>query len=262
MWHWCGPNARVFCYACRTKLKVVLWPPEYDSQSQLSLSWDLVSHRMLLNFVFICLPQHQSNSFAVEHFLFFGSAIFNYHQRKKLCDFEITDEWKAYFTSEYRFIFNVIPYNVPTAIIVLVCVYRATQSDHLYLSNIFSVCELLPDSHLELYGCVHYHGEHWTVDAFQSNQSSIECFPRTGLSQVFVSISQRNRIPFFFHIQNISASIWDEIRGHYVVLCELVEYVDENLSTIILLSCANDLYFVCFQLLNIFKWVLSVIIWL
>lgn len=53
----------------------------------------------------------------------------------------------------------------------------------------------------------------------------------------------------------VSEIIWNEIRVHYVQLCELVEFVDENLACIILLSCANDLYFVCFQLLNIFKYV-------
>lgn len=44
-----------------------------------------------------------------------------------------------------------------------------------------------------------------------------------------------------------------EIRQHYVLLCELLEMVDENLAPIIMLSCTNNLYFICFQLLNIFK---------
>lgn len=50
-----------------------------------------------------------------------------------------------------------------------------------------------------------------------------------------------------------STAVWLEIRQHYVQLCELLEMVDANLAPIIVLSCANNLYFICFQLLNIFK---------
>ncbi|XP_017472223.1 PREDICTED: gustatory receptor for sugar taste 64a [Rhagoletis zephyria] len=53
--------------------------------------------------------------------------------------------------------------------------------------------------------------------------------------------------------KEVSESIFMEIRDHYVKLIELLEYVDEDLSGIILLSSANNLYFVCYQLLNIFN---------
>lgn len=46
---------------------------------------------------------------------------------------------------------------------------------------------------------------------------------------------------------------WREIRMHYTQLCELLEVVNEHLSLLVLLSCANNLYFICVQLLNIFK---------
>lgn len=46
---------------------------------------------------------------------------------------------------------------------------------------------------------------------------------------------------------------WREIRMHYTQICELLEVVNDNLSLIVLLSCANNLYFICVQLLNIFK---------
>lgn len=61
-----------------------------------------------------------------------------------------------------------------------------------------------------------------------------------------------NRIGFY-KLKNISEFNWGRLRKDYVLLCELVEVVDENLSSIILLSCSNTLYFICFQLLNIFK---------
>ncbi|XP_059226968.1 gustatory receptor for sugar taste 64a isoform X2 [Stomoxys calcitrans] len=53
--------------------------------------------------------------------------------------------------------------------------------------------------------------------------------------------------------KEVPESVFIEIREHYVKLCELLEMVDENLSGIILLSCINNLYFVCYQLLNVFN---------
>ncbi|KAJ6634032.1 Gustatory receptor for sugar taste 64a, partial [Pseudolycoriella hygida] len=51
----------------------------------------------------------------------------------------------------------------------------------------------------------------------------------------------------------IDEPLWAEIRHHYVLLCELVETVDKYISGITLLSCTNNLYFICYQLLNIFN---------
>ncbi|XP_067648195.1 gustatory receptor for sugar taste 64a-like isoform X2 [Eurosta solidaginis] len=54
-------------------------------------------------------------------------------------------------------------------------------------------------------------------------------------------------------LDKIPEAVFMDIRDHYIKLIELLEYVDEDLSGIILLSCANNLYFVCYQLLNIFN---------
>ncbi|XP_073836399.1 gustatory receptor 64a isoform X2 [Musca autumnalis] len=53
--------------------------------------------------------------------------------------------------------------------------------------------------------------------------------------------------------KEVPETVFIEIREHYVKLCELLECVDEDLSGIILLSCINNLYFVCYQLLNVFN---------
>ncbi|XP_054734432.1 uncharacterized protein LOC129241906 [Anastrepha obliqua] len=53
--------------------------------------------------------------------------------------------------------------------------------------------------------------------------------------------------------KEVPETVYMEIREHYIKLIELLEYVDEDMSGIILLSCANNLYFVCYQLLNIFN---------
>lgn len=72
-----------------------------------------------------------------------------------------------------------------------------------------------------------------------------------GLAYRFEQISMRIRK--LEHEEQVLESTFIEIREHYVCMCELLERVDNVLSSIILLSCVNNLYFVCCQLLNIFK---------
>lgn len=72
-----------------------------------------------------------------------------------------------------------------------------------------------------------------------------------GLAYRFEQISVRIRK--LEHEEQVLESTFIEIREHYVRMCELLERVDNVLSSIILLSCVNNLYFVCCQLLNIFK---------
>lgn len=55
------------------------------------------------------------------------------------------------------------------------------------------------------------------------------------------------------HLQILPESAWIEIRTDYVMLCELMEKVDYELRYLILLSNLNNLYFICFQLLNIYE---------
>lgn len=76
-----------------------------------------------------------------------------------------------------------------------------------------------------------------------------------GLAYRFEQISMRIR-----KLENeeiVSESTFIEIREHYVRMCELLERVDSALSSIILLSCVNNLYFICCQLLNTFKSVIK-----
>ncbi|XP_037946086.1 uncharacterized protein LOC119678365 [Teleopsis dalmanni] len=71
-----------------------------------------------------------------------------------------------------------------------------------------------------------------------------------GIAYRFEQISKRiNKLAD----KEVPEATFTEIREHYVKLCELLDCVDENLSAIILLSCMNNLYFICYQLLNIFN---------
>lgn len=81
---------------------------------------------MRIKFLTHCLITYFSFPNPVEHGLFYCSAIFSYSQKKKACDFEITDDWLYYFSNEYKYVFHVIPYSIPMAALVVVniCIYE------------------------------------------------------------------------------------------------------------------------------------------
>lgn len=58
-------------------------------------------------------------------------------------------------------------------------------------------------------------------------------------------------------IQNLSADTWTDIRMHYDSLCELLELIDIHLGPVVVVSCGHNLYFICYQLANIFESVLT-----
>ncbi|XP_017070741.1 gustatory receptor for sugar taste 64a [Drosophila eugracilis] len=71
-----------------------------------------------------------------------------------------------------------------------------------------------------------------------------------GLSYRFEQITARIRK---LEHDEVCESVFIQIREHYVKMCELLEFVDSVMSSLILLSCVNNLYFVCYQLLNVFN---------
>ncbi|GAB0095007.1 Gustatory receptor [Sergentomyia squamirostris] len=72
-----------------------------------------------------------------------------------------------------------------------------------------------------------------------------------GLTKRFEQINDRLNL---IKGKAVPESYWQQIRLHYVQVCEIVEYVEGILSPMILISCTNDLYFICYQLLNIFDY--------
>ncbi|XP_037719824.1 gustatory receptor for sugar taste 64a [Drosophila subpulchrella] len=71
-----------------------------------------------------------------------------------------------------------------------------------------------------------------------------------GLSYRFEQITGRIRK---LEHEEVLESVFIQIREHYVKMCELMEFLDSAMSSLILLSCVNNLYFVCYQLLNVFN---------
>ncbi|XP_075162535.1 gustatory receptor 5a for trehalose-like [Haematobia irritans] len=68
-----------------------------------------------------------------------------------------------------------------------------------------------------------------------------------GLSSMFKRI--RTHLEYFKG-QSMPESFWCQVRQQYILVCDLIEEVDEAVSGITFLSFANNLYFVCIQLLK------------
>ncbi|KAH8302984.1 hypothetical protein KR044_012872 [Drosophila immigrans] len=70
-----------------------------------------------------------------------------------------------------------------------------------------------------------------------------------GLAQRFKQFAQR---VLKLKNRHVPDALWHELRQHHILLCELMNSVDANMSSIVLLSCLNNIYFICNRLLTIF----------
>uniref|UniRef100_A0A240SY93 Gustatory receptor n=1 Tax=Phlebotomus papatasi TaxID=29031 RepID=A0A240SY93_PHLPP len=53
--------------------------------------------------------------------------------------------------------------------------------------------------------------------------------------------------------QTMPDSFWIEIRSHFTDLTNLLNYLDKQLASLIIIACGNNLYFICQQLFNSFE---------
>jgi len=81
------------------------------------------------------------------------------------------------------------------------------------------------------------------------------CFGEIFILLVSISISYRfqqiNKRIAFFEGRIVSEETWNEVRLHYVMLCELLQFVDGRLDWIIVVVCLNNSYLILVQLLHI-----------
>ncbi|XP_070498768.1 gustatory receptor for sugar taste 64e-like [Chironomus tepperi] len=68
------------------------------------------------------------------------------------------------------------------------------------------------------------------------------------ISTKFKMINQRL---MSFKGRIIPNDLWDEIRRHYNIICELNDHVDDLIGSLICVACLSDLYYVCLQILNL-----------
>ncbi|XP_076235178.1 gustatory receptor for sugar taste 64a [Calliopsis andreniformis] len=69
----------------------------------------------------------------------------------------------------------------------------------------------------------------------------------TGLAERYKSLNKKLAVAV---AKDRSRFDWHEIRTNYAILSSMVKKVDDYISSIVLLSFANNLYFICLQLLN------------
>lgn len=69
----------------------------------------------------------------------------------------------------------------------------------------------------------------------------------TGLAERYKSLNKKLAITM---TKCQTAFNWRELREDYAILSCIVKKVDDHISPIILLSFANNVYFICLQLLN------------
>ncbi|ETN59578.1 gustatory receptor [Anopheles darlingi] len=68
----------------------------------------------------------------------------------------------------------------------------------------------------------------------------------TGIACRFGQLNQR----IDSNLRSGSQAIWSELRAHYVGLIELTERTNRVIGPLVIVSCANDMYFLCLQTLN------------
>ncbi|XP_055909610.1 gustatory receptor for sugar taste 64a-like [Eupeodes corollae] len=190
---------------------------------------ELIKYWTKVEVVFLQPPYKQSNFslkykiriaaaivgvlYAVEHGLFFASDVFNYRMSKSMCHSEVPPSYRDYLTNHFM----------------------GYIFDHIYYHILISVPILILNS----------------VFTFIWNYMDLFIIlVSLGLAQRFQQIGER---ALELSEKSVPQCTWREVRLHYVQLCELVDVVDGKISWIILLSSVNNLYFICYQILNIFN---------
>lgn len=154
--------------------------------------------------------------------MFYMSNLYTYFQSAALETSSPIEQFEHWVVGNYSHIFAVLPYNVWLSVCLLLINFSFT-----FAWNYMDIFIMLISIGL--------------ATRFQQiNQRLARLNYASGAAEAVPAAT-------------LQPAVWLEIRQHYVQLCELLETVDANLAPIILLSCANNLYFICFQLLNIFK---------
>ncbi|XP_053691092.1 uncharacterized protein LOC128739622 [Sabethes cyaneus] len=147
----------------------------------------------------------------VEHMLSVGNNVSNIYREAANCNWTITEPFKYFCFKTFSSAFSSIPYNLPVVI----------YNEYIVLSMTFV----------------------WNfVDLFVV-LVSIGLSVRFRQLNHYISDRISQRKPTTEHC-------WERIRIHYVSLCELVETLNRSVSRLVFVSYANNLYFICFQIMN------------
>uniref|UniRef100_A0A1B0D991 Gustatory receptor n=1 Tax=Phlebotomus papatasi TaxID=29031 RepID=A0A1B0D991_PHLPP len=149
----------------------------------------------------------------IEHALFLINSVYSAFKEASVCKYDLPDRAKYYFLKQFPSVFNEIPYSLFLGLILTYINFCLT-----FAWNFLDVFAILIS---------------------------------IGLAKRFEQINKRLTLVKGKYLP--PESYWQQVRHHYVKLCELVEFVEIYVSPLVLVCCASDLYFICYQLLNIFN---------
>lgn len=166
-----------------------------------------------------------------EHGLFLANSAYNHYRIVDHCNWTIEEPLSYFLEKQFHFFFTRYKINLPLGLFL----------------EIMNISYTFGWNYMEMFVMIVSLGlgtRFWQInyrlDGLKGKVKSL-----------FNIIYMMNLV--FEFSQVLPESVWIEIRTDYVVLCELMERVDYELRFLILLSNLNNLYFICFQLLNIYE---------
>ncbi|XP_037906242.1 gustatory receptor for sugar taste 64a-like [Hermetia illucens] len=149
-----------------------------------------------------------------EHIMFQASTIYTFYIRVTQCQVESEDYIRLYYTEHYPHVFSALPYNHVLAVMIQVLSFTST-----FVWNFMDLFIILIS---------------------------------IGLTKRFKQLNER-LLRAMEENPNRPEAFFREIRLDFITLYDILGYADKEMSFIILLSCLNNLYFICYQLMNIFQ---------
>lgn len=167
----------------------------------------------------------------MEHFLFVTSKIYTNYKQVTICKLVYDNFIKRFFMKERPHWFMIIQYHPIIGVILEWMIVSMTFCWNYVDVLIVTVCISL------------------TTRFNQINKRLLSLHGR-----VYILINLHNLLNLinFFSLKKMSISFWKEIRENYINAIQLLELVDKRFSTIIMLSCLFNLYFICIQLFHSF----------
>ncbi|XP_062712983.1 gustatory receptor for sugar taste 64a-like [Aedes albopictus] len=157
---------------------------------------------------------YRLNRFPVEHCLASYVHVFSQYRESLRCNWAFSNAVENFAVRNYAYIFNWMPYNVPVLLFVRYVTYSLTMA-WTYQDVLIMV--------ISAYVKARYRQFFWRVEAACSGAV----------------------LP--------GKSFWMEIREHYVVISEFLMHVDRMYSPLVVSSCCNNIFLICYLLLHSLK---------
>uniref|UniRef100_A0A182SFU4 Gustatory receptor n=1 Tax=Anopheles maculatus TaxID=74869 RepID=A0A182SFU4_9DIPT len=148
----------------------------------------------------------------VEHMLSIGKTVYAKVDEGRVCNWDYSNLPEYYALRTYGFFFRRVPYNFPSFIFLEYANTALTMA--------------------------------WTV------QDVLIIMISDSIAGYFDRLNAR--IQFYSTVQVIAREkFWSELHSDYVVVCELLEYVMNICSPLLVVSCGTNLYLICYQLFHL-----------